>query len=265
MQPLILEAATKPSAIFENVAVDPQTGKVDFGAPGPGGTTNQRGIMKRQDLVLDGKRHFTQEPNIPSITELDEINIIFITRQNTIIPPISKLNLEQAAAFFMLGESVHSSASTQKKELWGKPVNEVGTNPFIVGSLSQEGNLFYQLLKNLPQEKLNIYLVNTGMVGENSGREGLEPQDITVLDTTTILRQALRGNIEWVEDPVFGLLLPKEVPELEDWSRFDIFRYYTKGEILQMAGEKYIQRMEWLSQFEGLDSAILNALRPPQP
>jgi len=260
-QPLIWEAATKPSAIFENVAVNPVTGKVNFNAPGPDDTTNQRGIMKRRALVLGGRNYFTEEPNMPPLSELDEINVVFITRQNTIIPPISQLNLEQAAAFFMLGESVHSSASTSKKELWGKPVNEVGTNPFIVGSQTQEGNVFYSFLKNLPKEKVRAFLVNTGKIGANP-ETGEGGEKITVSVTTTILRETLRGTIEWQKEPLFGTLVPVAVPGL-DMTRFDPRRFFHAPDLLRLAAEKYDQRMGWLANFPGLDAAMLSALKPP--
>ena len=65
--------------------------------------------------------------------------IFFITRRETIVPPLAKLNTEQAAAFFMLGESILTSAADPTKA--GQSVRSVGTNPFIVGSQGDEGSI----------------------------------------------------------------------------------------------------------------------------
>ena len=81
----------------------------------------------------------------------------------TVLPFISKLTPEQAAATFMLGESVETSAGDPTRA--GESVRVVGTNPFLLGSPSDEGNWVYDFVSS-NQDKVHCYLLNTGGVGE---------------------------------------------------------------------------------------------------
>ena len=106
--------------------------------------------------------------------DLDHVDLIFfITRRETIVPPAARLNPEQAAAYFMLGESIITSAADPTKA--GQSVREVGTNPFIVGSEGEEGNLFYRIIKKNP--KVQCFLLNTGGFGGREIERTSEPLD----------------------------------------------------------------------------------------
>jgi ATP-dependent phosphoenolpyruvate carboxykinase len=155
-QPLLYAGATGPDAILENVYVDPASGEPDFFRYDhpyvPGGQCfNGRGIVIRRKL------DYTDEK-----IDLDTVDLIFfITRRQTIVPPVARLGTEQAAAFFMLGESILTSAADPTKA--GLSVREVGTNPFIVGSKGEEGNIFFEILKKNP--RIRCFLLNTGGFG----------------------------------------------------------------------------------------------------
>ncbi len=131
-QPLLYAAAISPRAILENVWVEPETGKVDFFDSTL--TSNGRGMVKRRDIA------FTDNE-----IDLEKVHfIIFITRRHDIVPPVARLTREWAAAAFMLGESVETSAGDPDEA--GKSLRVVGTNPFIVGSEENEGNIFLSIL-----------------------------------------------------------------------------------------------------------------------
>ncbi len=158
-QPLLYAGATAPHALLENVYVDPETREVDFFkydhpfVPG-GECLNGRGIVVRREL------DYTDDS-----VDLDRVDMIFfITRRETIVPPVARLSTEQAAAFFMLGESILTSAADPTKA--GQSVREVGTNPFIVGPKGEEGNIFYTILKDNPH--IQCFLLNTGGFGGKS-------------------------------------------------------------------------------------------------
>ncbi len=155
-QPLLYGGATSSHAVLENAYIDPRTLDVDFFrydhpfAPG-GQCFNGRGIVVRRELDFTDER-----------IDLDRVDMIFfITRRETIVPPVARLNTEQAAAFFMLGESIITSAASPTKA--GLSVREVGTNPFIVGSMGEEGNIFYHILQMNPH--IQCFLLNTGGFG----------------------------------------------------------------------------------------------------
>ncbi len=131
--PLIFQAATSHNAILENVLVE-ENGAVDF--LNCLLTSNGRAVIMRREMD-----YTDSDINLPYANIL-----IFICRRNDIIPPVIKLTPEQGAAFFMLGESVETSAGDPTQA--GKSKRVVGTNPLIIGPKAEEGNRFYNILKN---------------------------------------------------------------------------------------------------------------------
>lgn len=167
-QPLLYAGATSSHAVLENVYIDPKTRDVDFFRYDhpfvPGGQCfNGRGIVVRRELDFTDER-----------IDLDRVDMIFfITRRETIVPPVARLGPEQAAAFFMLGESILTSAADPTKA--GMSVREVGTNPFIVGSKGEEGNIFHRILKANPG--IQCFLLNTGGFGGRNVDRSFERLD----------------------------------------------------------------------------------------
>ena len=196
-QPLLYAGAVSPSAVLENVYVDPKTLDVDFFrydhpfAPG-GRCLNGRGVVVRREL------DFTDaEIDLPRVDL-----IFFITRRETIVPPAAKLDPEQAAAYFMLGESIITSAADPTKA--GQSVREVGTNPFIVGSEGEEGNIFYRIIRKNPN--VQCFLLNTGGFGGRSIERGSEPLDASGA------REKLRGFVEGARHADTGTTIDHALP-----------------------------------------------------
>lgn len=258
IQPLIYNAVTKPSAILENVMVD-YKGNVLFESDIL--TGNGRGIMQRDDF---GK-YKSPTVNLPPLSEVDGMIILMITRRNTVVPIASKLTLEQAAAAFMLGESIETSGSDPKRA--GQSVREVGTNPFIVGSKAEEGNRFYDMLKGFG-DKVQCYLINTGGVGElrETNEEGVsivkrKVERVQIKEMAAIIRGIARNSIEWEPEPYFGTLVPKKV-EGVDIGRFKLEKWYSIEQIEEMVQQLKKERREWLNKFPELYPEIKNAFPP---
>ncbi len=210
-QPLLYAGATSPHAALENVYVDPETKEVDFFrydhpfVPG-GKCLNGRGVVIRREL------DFTDDK-----VDLDHVDMIFfITRRETIVPPLSRLSTRQAAAFFMLGESILTSAADPTKA--GQSVRSVGTNPFIVGSEGEEGSIFYDILKKNPG--IQCFLFNTGGFG---GRQvDVERELLSNPGAMEILRRYLGGF--WHLDK--GLGIKRELLDnTEEWFRVNQVRF----------------------------------------
>jgi phosphoenolpyruvate carboxykinase (ATP) len=175
-QPLLYAAAISPRAILENVRVYGEDNVVDFDDASL--TSNGRAMVNRHDVA------FTDQLIDIETTH----NIVFITRHHHIVPPVMKLAPEWGAAAFMLGESVETSAGDPTQA--GKPKRVVGTNPFIVGSEADEGNIFLSTLRRNPG--MQCYLLNTGWVGgEHRGVK------ISVKDSARIIEMIARGTITW--------------------------------------------------------------------
>ncbi len=210
-QPLLYAGATSPNAALENVYVDPETRDADFFrydhpfVPG-GKCLNGRGVVIRREL------EFTDDK-----VDLDHVDMIFfITRRETIVPPLARLSTEQAAAFFMLGESILTSAADPAKA--GQSVRTVGTNPFIVGSEGEEGNIFYDILKRNPD--IQCFLFNTGGFG---GRQvDVEREPLSNPGAMEILRRYLGGF--WHLEKGLGIKR-RLLDGTEEWFRVNQVRF----------------------------------------
>nr|MDO8097784.1 phosphoenolpyruvate carboxykinase [Candidatus Njordarchaeota archaeon] len=257
VQPVIFRAAISHNTIFENVMVD-YLGNVHFDDMTL--TENGRAIIQRDDLGADK----SESVNLPPLDQLDGMIIIFITRRNTVAPIASKLTIEQAAAAFMLGESIETSAGDPRRA--GESVREVGTNPFIVGDEAEEGNWFYHLLRKY-NDKVQCYLLNTGGVGERleRGERGNKVLKQAVLrveipEMAAIIRGITRDVVEWEQEPYFGTSVPRKVNGVQ-MEKFELSRFYSQDEVNGYVNGLKKERIEWLKRFEDLDSAILSAFK----
>ncbi|MFC4437514.1 MULTISPECIES: phosphoenolpyruvate carboxykinase (ATP) [Natrialbaceae] len=229
-QPGLYEAATNESAILENVAVD-DDGSVDFDEPRY--TANARAIVQRDELR-----------SAADDIDLEELDQVFFITRNPLMPPVAKLSTEQAAAAFMLGESIETSAGDPSRA--GESIRVVGTNPFIVGPEGEEGNVFSDLIDLLD---VDCYLLNTGYLGD-------ETKDIGVTESVTILTETARGTIEWTDDDRTGLTIPESVPGIE------IGDYYVPDYVDDYdatLADLRLERREYLEQFDELREGILEA------
>lgn len=240
-QQVLWDAAISPSACFENVMVN-RKGEIDFLDTSL--TSNGRGVVLRKHI------HGTDTG-----IDLPEANkIIFITRRNDIVPAIARLTPEQGAAFFMLGESIETSADDPTKA--GQAKREVGTNPFIVGPEAEEGNRMLRFLRENPN--MQAFLLNTGSVG---WRDGFAGDKITIKVSTAIMKQIAADGISWEKDPDWGYEVAREVPGI-DLSRYDPRFHYSREEMAALVAKLRQEREAWLAQFPGLDPDIPRAIHP---
>ncbi len=238
-QPLLYAAALSPRAILENVLVDPATGKVDFFDSTI--TSNGRAMVKRKDIAFTDN-----QIDIPKVDF-----ILFITRRHDIVPPVVRLSREWAAVAFMLGESVETSAGDPTQA--GKALRVVGTNPFIVGSHAEEGNMFLSILQENPD--VQCFTLNTGHVG------GMDRgQKITVRDTVKIIEMIAKDRVTWRRDDFWGYDVPSAIPGVE-LDRFEPRNYYSDEQIEQLSYDLKKERLDWLAQFPSLKPEVLSVLK----
>lgn len=235
-QPVLYKAAISPRAVLENIWVD-EDGKVDF--LNYHYTSNGRAVIYRADMAYTDDEIDLERADI----------VVFITRRKDVVPPVIKLTPQQGAAFFMLGESIETSAGDPSKA--GQSLRCVGTNPFIVGPFSEEGNRFLEFLKKNPQT--SVFLINTGKVGGEDGEK------ITIKDSTEIIKQIAMGGISWRKDDLWGYEVAESVDGI-DVSRLDPRKYYSESEYVRINNQLKRERKEWLSQFEELDPSIIESL-----
>jgi phosphoenolpyruvate carboxykinase (ATP) len=229
-QPGLHHAATREHAVLENVKVE-DDGTVDFDDDGL--TSNSRAVVLRDDL-----------PSAGDDIDLPDVNQVFFITRNPVMPPVARLSPEQAAAAFVLGESIQTSAGDPDKA--GEAIRVVGTNPFIVGSEGEEGNRFLDLVR---ANDVECFVINTGHLGD-------EAKDIGVEESVCILTEIARDSVTWTHDDVLGLEIPAEVPNM------DIDEFYPPDHVENYRGELAAVRAErqaYLRQFEELREEIRDA------
>jgi phosphoenolpyruvate carboxykinase (ATP) len=230
-QPELHRAGTHESAVLENVAVD-DDGTVDFDDDSI--TANGRAVVLREHL-----------DSADDEIDLDSVDQVFFITRNPLMAPISRLSAEQAAAAFVLGESIETSAGDPERA--GESIRVVGTNPFIIGSKGQEGNRFFDLIDDLDVES---YLINTGKLGEDG-------KDVGVEESVTLLTEVARGEVEWTHDETLGLDIPASVPGMDvDVCYPPDYHYDYESALAELRAE----RAQYLDGFEELREEISRAV-----
>ncbi len=239
-EPTIHGGAISEGAWLESVAVT-ETGEIDF-------FDDSYTANGRVTFPMSIIRH--RAP-----TDLPKASYLFILNRNdSIIPAVAKLDDRQAAHYFMLGETMGTSAGGASEA--GKNLRVPGTNPFWFEDESSMGNRFLELLD---QVDLDVYLLNTGRIG---GNDEATSKKVTIADSAAVQSAIVDGSIEWVEDPDFGYLVAASLPGIDDPEKLQPRRLYeAQGRLDEYRG--IIARLEeeraaFLAGFARLDARILS-------
>ena len=174
-EPTIYHACASEHAYLENVSQD-DDGTVDFFDTSY--TQNGRATFSFSTIDAADAR------------ELQSADFLLILNRNeNIIPAVAKLNAEQAAAYFMLGETQGTSAGGAEEA--GKFLRVPGTNPFWPDDHDHQGNRFLELMG---EHQLDVYLMNTGRVGGADEVEGSEK--VRIKHSSAIVKGVAEGTIE---------------------------------------------------------------------
>lgn len=106
---------------------------------------------------------------------------------------------EQAAAYFMLGETSKTSAAGKERGKTRSPF----TQPFFPQSLGLQAVRFSKLMKTM--EGIQTWLMNTGYVGgEAEDVEKDKALKVKIRHSSAMLEAMLSGSIVWKQDPDFS-------------------------------------------------------------
>ena len=243
-EPTIYGGTTRPDGWLENTWVSPE-GKVDF-------FNDSYTKNGRSTFPLANIRH--RDPS-----DLPPANyILLLNRNETIIPAIVKLKREQAAAYFMLGETIGTSAGGKAEA--GKSLRVPGTNPFFFDNDALMGNRFLELLETMPD--VEVYLMNTGRVGGHERDE--RSKKVKIRHSSAVISGFVTGAIEWEEDPDFGYLVAGQLEGFDDRDLLrprEMFESQGRGaEYADLVARLKAERTEYIAGFPGLDHSIVNAL-----
>jgi phosphoenolpyruvate carboxykinase (ATP) len=243
-EPSIHGAVVKPTAYLENVSMD-DAGSVDFFNEHY--TKNGRAVFEMTDLMS-----FEDARNVGTVDYL-----LILNRNENIIPSVARLDSEQAAAYFMLGETTGTAAGGAAEE--GKFLRVPGTNPFFPLPHGLQGNRMLDLLASHPIE---TFLLNTGRVGGKDGDD--RSKKVKIPHTSACVKGIAEQTITWDDDPDFGYQVASAVPDFDDDELLQPRRLYERqgrideydATVERLKGE----RVAHLQEFPELSEEIIKAV-----
>ncbi len=249
-EPAIHKAVVSRNAYLENVSMNDK-GDLDFFDESY--TQNGRSVIRMADIDGAGDMTSIGKPEI----------LLILNRNETVIPGVARLSGPQAAAYFMLGETMGTAAGGAEEA--GKSLRVPGTNPFFPLLHAQQGNRFFDLLKTCPME---VYLMNTGRVGGSDAglMDANRSRKVKIHHSSSIVKGIAEGTIRWTRDPDFGYEVASSVPGIDD-ADGGILRpkdlYASQGRAEEYASTIRTltrERIEYLRKWAGLKPEILAAV-----
>ena len=243
-EPNIYDAVVKPTTYLENVFQD-EVGTVNFFEESY--TQNGRAVFRMDDLA-----RFRDATDVGTVDYL-----LILNRNENIIPAVAKLDQEQAAAYFMLGETTGTSAGGASEA--GKFLRVPGTNPFFPLPHGLQGNRILELLATHPIE---TYLLNTGRVG--GGDDDERSKKVKIPHTSACVKGIAEHSITWTTDEEFGYQIAEVVQDFDDVELLQPRRLYERQGRLQEYGEIVdrlkAERVSHLESFPELTPEIVKAV-----
>jgi phosphoenolpyruvate carboxykinase (ATP) len=202
-EPQIYETTKRFRTILENVVFDPVSRKIDLD----------------DDIITENTRASYPIEFIPNLVKEGYVqshpkNVIFLTCDASgVMPPIARLNPEQAQYHFISGYT--SKIAGTEIGLGIEPQITFSAcfgAPFMVRHPFEYAEMLKQ---RMLKHDVNVWLVNTGWVG---GRFGVGKR-ISIHHTRNLLNAALDGKLNEVEyrkDKLFGFKVPLSCPDVPE-------------------------------------------------
>ena len=241
--------AIKHGALLENVVFDKENHSIDFN---DGSKTENTRVSYpishiKNSLAAKGQNSATVHPK----------TIIFLTCDAYgVLPPVAKLNIEQAMYHFITGYTA-KVAGTERG------INEPQTtfSPCFGGPFLTLHPLRYAELLKEKIEKYDskVYLVNTGWIG---GSPSSGASRISIKNTRNIITSILEGDIEksnFIKENYFGLLIPETLKNVDSdvlnpqnmWSDKDMYTQVAKklSDMFKENFKQYGAEVEYLEEY----------------
>jgi len=175
-------------------------------------------------------------------------------RQNTVIPPLRSLTINQYVRVLMYGEAVQMGAAAGAI---GRPYVEFFSDPFIIGLEDDNANLMHDILHEMARGGMpqQYYVFNTGGVGADSNEQASGPRYRKIpRELTLMLQEALlRNAVQFEYDPVLRSHVAVAVVDASGREVFDLRHDWLPRSIY---GEtEYVRRITELTRrrYYGLD------------
>jgi len=170
-----------------------------------------------------------------------------VMRQNTVIPPLRRLTMEQYIRVLMYGEAVQMGAAVGAI---GRPYVEYFSDPFIIGLEDDNASLMHNILQEIEKGGMGqeYYVFNTGGVGADSNDEASGakyrkiPRELTLLLQEALLREA----VIFEYDETLGSDIAVAVVNAQGETVLDLREQWIPKEIY--GADDYAARMRELSR-----------------
>ncbi|PIR01343.1 MAG: phosphoenolpyruvate carboxykinase (ATP) [Nitrospinae bacterium CG11_big_fil_rev_8_21_14_0_20_45_15] len=251
-EPEIFACTRRFGTILENVMIDPDTRRLDLDNASL--TENTRASYPISHIANA----------VPSGMGGHPKHVIMLTCDAYgVMPPVSRMTPEQAMYHFISGYTAKVAGT--EKGLSREPSAIFSTcfgAPFMTLHPSVYANM---LGKKIAEHKVSCWLVNTGWTG---GPYGVGNR-MEIAHTRAMIHAILDGslnNVETEADPIFGLHIPKSVPNVPDDVLNPRNTWKKKNEYDKKAQELAAQFIENFKQYEqGVSKEILSASPSPTP
>ena len=280
-EPIIYKGTMAPNAWLENVYQDPE-GRMDLEK----GTLTQDEVRPLADVLSQsgvapddlaryekGEATYAWTRNSRVIIPMSDIEtagdsldlppaagIGVLNRNTNIIPGVVRFRSPaQAAAYFMLGETMGTAASGADA---GKAKRSPFTNPFFPLRNEQMANRYMELAATMPQ--VFNFMMNTGWVGgDDSDEKQGKALKVKIRHSSAILQALSDGSIEWVEDKDFGYDIAREIPGVPKEILEPRKLYEAQGRLAEY--DEAVKRLRserraYLEGFPGIDPEIVKAV-----
>ncbi len=191
--------AIRPGALVENVGFIPGTNTIDF--------TNKD---ITENTRISYPLTFISNALEPSIGKTPK-NIFFLTADSYgIFPPVSKLTPGQAMYQFISGYTAKVAGTEAGVKEPSATFSACFGAPFLP---LHPGKYAAMLGEKMTAANVNVFMINTGWSG---GPYGVGSR-MKLAYTRAMITAALEGNLDNVEyeaHPVFGMMMPKECPNV---------------------------------------------------
>jgi phosphoenolpyruvate carboxykinase (ATP) len=191
--------AIRPGALLENVGFVDETNVVDF--------TNKE---ITENTRISYPLQFISNALEPSVGSTPK-NIFFLTADSYgIFPPVSKLTAGQAMYQFISGYTAKVAGTEAGVKEPSATFSACFGAPFLP---LHPGKYAAMLGKKMTDANVNVFMINTGWSG---GPYGVGSR-MKLAYTRAMITAALEGkldNVEYEAHPVFGMMMPKECPNV---------------------------------------------------
>ena len=201
-EPDIYETTRRFGTVLENVAIDADTRQLDLDDGTV--TENTRAAYPITHISNADTSGMCGHPK----------NVIFLTADAFgVLPPVARLTTDQAMYHFISGYTAKVAGT--ERGMSSEP-QATFSACFAAPFLPLHPTVYANLLRQkLDKHRAKVWLINTGWTG---GPYGVG-QRMSIAHTRAIVSAALSGkldDVETFEDPIFGLRIPKHVPDIPD-------------------------------------------------